>query len=375
MVKLLLLILVMLLGLSLLTIFYSHITYTAGIDDATYLSFAKQIASHSFNPLSNPYGYGWLFPYFVYLSGFFFGNSTIGYQAGTAIEYLSLIVLTFILGNRISKNRYIPILSAFIVCIAPFTVAYSTRILNDTLLAVFATLSLIFLFSNKKHDWFMSGLLAGLMLSVKLLAFPYILAFFVICMLEGKYYAVIGILIGIFVYVLPFGVLSGNPLYSIQNYGSFQSSISPASLGGNIGIMFVMLGLVQLHYVGNPIYYQIVSMGLLLWFVIFSSYLLIVYRGRHYIYLAIIFWFVVLYLHFGTQTLSHYSFISVIDRYYQLVIAPMALLIAYFFSWAYWWLDKRLDILLLSEALVILLFILLIISLIPSYEVMWKFNQ
>lgn len=318
---------ILLFGLLLTALFYSG-PYLS-FDDHLYIAFANQISANIFNPISSPWAYGWLFPYFVFLGGLVFGTSSSGLVALTVIEYLSLIVLTYILALRVTKDRKLALLAAFLVCIFPFTIQYSTRVLSDSLMGVIASLCVIFFLSDRKIDWALAGAMVGLLIYIKLIALAFLVPFFICALVTRKReYVIPPMIVMLVIYTLPFLVLVHNPLYPFQNYGTFQETISPVTYANNLFALMIMASMVQTS--GNTsINYQNYQLGLLLWLALLGAALAIRYRDKRMLMMAGIFWFFLLYLAFGTISLSGYVAGSFITRYLQLVAAPMAVLVAY----------------------------------------------
>ncbi len=319
--------LIILLGVVLIATFYTG-PYLR-FDDARYMAFVSQISFHIFNPVASPWAYGWLFPYLVFISGSIFGMTASGMIIFTALEYLSLIGLAYLLALRVGGNRKTALLAAFLVCIFPFTIQYSTRLLDDLLMGVIASLSIVFFLSGRKLDWVFAGVMAGMLLYIKPIALAFLVPFFICALLTKKrVYIIVPMILAIVGYTIPFIILVHNPLYPFQNYGTIQGMISPNTFMNNFFGLTIMASVFQT--VGNiAMDYQTYQLGLLLWLALLGSLLAVRYKHRGMLMLAGIFWFFLLYLAFGSISLSHYTAGSLITRYLDLVAAPMAVLVAY----------------------------------------------
>ena len=354
-------------------VFYTGIYWS--FDDSIYVTFALQVAKGIFNPISSPYAFGWAFPYFVWLSGSIFGFTNSGLVTLTAIEYISLIILTYILGTKLFRDKYTPVLGAFIVCISPFVLQYSTRLLSDMLLGVVATLAIIFLLSDRKIDWVLAGILASFLAYIKLLGLAFILFFgiYVLFCKEKRKYVIPAIIVGLLVYIVPFLVITHNPLYAIENYGTFQTTISPASVNSNYLALIVMLGSATVNKSAGSLYYQIYPLGLMLWFALLATYFIISRRRKELYLLVFIFWGFLSYILFGSITLSHYAVDAIVPRYLITVAAPFALLISYLIMGVYWNVKSR-----WGRNIAIFLFamllLLLILSLWNTYIIIYQYK-
>jgi hypothetical protein len=104
--------------------------------------------------------------------------------------------------------------------------------------------------------------------------------------------------------------------------------ISPVTHINNLFALMIMASLVQTS--GNTgINYQNYQLGLLLWLALLGAVLAVRYRDKRMLMMAGLFWFFLLYLAFGTISLSGYVAGSFITRYLELVAAPMAVLVSY----------------------------------------------
>ena len=330
------LVLILILAIALIYIFRTGAFLL--FDDTAYSTYALQISIGSFNPIIHPFSYGWLFPYFVYLSGYIFGYTRYGLVLlTTTVEYLSLIILTYILALRIHRKMYgtaagaeiYASLSALLLAIMPFILQIATRVLNDMLLGVLATLTIIFLLSDRKLDWLLAGAMAGFLIYVKLIGLAFILPFGIIALISRKrIYVMPALILSFAVYLIPFVWIAHNPFYSLQSYGTYQSNLSPSSLESNLVVLSIEMGLINALPIGN-IFYEVYSYGILL-LIAFAGTIIAFRRRQKYLgFMAALFWIFFLYTHFGTITLSHYSVQSFISRYLILVAAPFAILVAF----------------------------------------------
>jgi 4-amino-4-deoxy-L-arabinose transferase-like glycosyltransferase len=319
--------LIVLLAVVMINVFYSG-PYLK-FDDASYLQLAGQIGTHTFNPASSPRAYSWLFIYLSYLGMTVLGGAQSSAVAIVAIEYLSLVLLTYVLAVKVTGDKKLALLAALMTCIFPFTVQYSTRLLPDMLMGVLATLSVVFLLSKNRIDWILAGIMAGLLIYAKLMGLAFLIPFG-ICALatQRRNYVVPALLAVILIYPIPFIVYVHNPLFSFQNYGAFQEQISPTSPTNNLVGLMLMGSLFQ-EYKPISINFQNYQLGLLLWLAALGTILSIKYMDKKVFAMAGIFWMYLIYLCFGPITFSGYVVGSFITRYLIIVAAPMAILVAY----------------------------------------------
>lgn len=362
----------------LLALLLAHLFYTGvywSFDDNYYATFVQQVGSHSFNPVASPYSYGWAFPYFAFLGGALFGFGSHGLVVLTLMEYLSLVLLTYVLGFRVTGSRSMALLSSLLVAIFPFTVQYSTRLIDDMLLGVMATLAMVFLLSGRRRDWMLAGVMAGLLISIKLIGIAFIVPFAACAIASRKRWCVIPMIaIAALAYTIPFLALTHNPLFAFENYGRFQAVFGGSSLGNNVIGLFIYADLVQLTG-ASAIFYQIYPLGLLLWLALLGSAIAVKFRQRRVTFMAAVFWFFFLYGLFGPTSISHYSFHSFVARYLIMVAAPLAIVVSY-------GIVKAAEIFPLSRysgwiplAIVALMLLLLLLSLVHSYRLVYFYNS
>jgi len=196
-------------------------------------------------------------------------------------------------------------------------------------MGMLAAISSVLLFSERKIDWVLSGAAAGLLLYVKLMALAYLIPFAIIALISRKRaYIIPAMLITMAIYTLPFIVYVHNPFFAFQNYGGFQELLSPTNPGNNLlGLM--LMGSLWQSTGPTSINFQNYQLGMLLWLAALGTVMSVKYRDRKMLAMSGLFWVFVLYLCFGTISLSHYAVGSFITRYFIVVAAPFAILVAY----------------------------------------------
>lgn len=323
-----LLILIIFLAIALVLVFRSGINQT--FDDNNYKLLAIQVSQGKYNITESPYGYGVLFICITYISGALFGFDKFGLTILTSVmPYFILILLTYVLAKKAKQDENTALISSFLVAIMPFVVGYSTRLLPDLLMGVIAISALILFLGDAKKEWFLSGLVAGLLIYIKLSGAIFFIPFALYALFSSRRnYVLLGLIIAVIAYLGLFLAFTGNPFYTIQNYSAFQSNLNNlTSFNGNTGILFVMLGLIQLQ--PGSLYNQVWSLGLVLWFALIASYIAILKKSKPMQFLAMICWGFILYMSFGTISLAHYTFGPVIGRYFAIIAGPISVLTAY----------------------------------------------
>ncbi len=384
-----LLVLILVAGLLLARPLYASPFYM--FDDSSYIGFAHQMLSGSFNPAESPYSYGFLLPLSLALSFSIFGINVFASILPAIVEYLAIILLTFAISRKLYDNK-VGLVSAFLIAIAPFVVGYSTRVLPDMGVGVFAGLSLLFFVyaqesKKAKQLYFLSGACAALTVYIKMIGLAYILFFIIILLFQvlrqkkpkkdgaSFLYSFAGVLVILIAYACIMFLYSGSLFGSFLAYGQNQSTISPSSLGNNLNAMLTVLFNYSSPYgmfldpVADP---QVFPLGLIIFFAIVGTAIALYQRERSLIYLSILLWGVFFYLFLGSVTLTKYSFIFVVSRYFIMVSVPMAILGGY----AIWAVYNACRPILRSYAVcaLLLMLIVVIVSNIPLYRTLYNYN-
>jgi 4-amino-4-deoxy-L-arabinose transferase-like glycosyltransferase len=384
-----LLMLILIAGLVLAHILYSSPFYS--FDDSSYITFAHQIIEGNFNPASTPRAYGFFLPLSIALSFSIFGTSILASILPAVMEYLIIIALTFVIARKLYGNGA-GLISAFLIATAPFVVGYSTRVLPDMGVGLFAGLSILFFVyaqdsSNSKLLYFLSGAFAVLIIYVKMIGLAYVLFFFVILLFHRpkhklktdrntKIYAFAGMFLFAMAYAYTiFFYSSGNLFTPFFAYGQNQITISHSGLSNNINSLSITLFGYSYWY--NQFFYpfsdpQTIPLGLIILLAIIGSAMAIWRRERNLVYFSVLLWGVLFYLFFGTVTITKYSFIFVVSRYFILVSVPMAVLAGY----AVWSFYKAARPHLGSWAIcpVILILAASLVVNMPAYSTLYNYN-
>ncbi len=329
-----------------------------GYDDAAYIAYAHQILAGTFNITQSPYDYGLLFTSTLALSVYIFGANIYAISLPGVVEYVAIMLFTFLIARRL-YNKRIANMSLLAVATAPFVVAYVTRALPDMLqgaLAAAAIYIFVMATQSKGHKhilYFASGVVAMLCVYAQLLSLLFV--FFFACAVfalaiffktNGKKarpleltvhdsaYVVAGMVLMLVIYLMIFYWLTGNPLY-IYHYSSFESTNTP-------GILYNTLEfIITIYSYGSPasaglapssLAGEIPPIGPMALWAIAGVFIGYKKRDRAAILCSIIGIGFLLYLFFGTISLSSYTTAYVVTRYFMVVAAPLAILSAYAIS-------------------------------------------
>jgi len=247
------------------------------------------------------------------------------------------IILIFYFGKLLFSER-IGLMAAFLLSFFPLDVFYSTKLLTDLPSAFFMALGVyIFLYSELKSKlkygigYLLSGIFIGIGYLIRESALL-IALFFIIYILYKKrikkeyFFVPLGILILFVLESLFFLSITGDPLFRTH---VSQKYLEEAVINLNFfGRLDFPIGL--FHY---P--WLFLTNNLLSFFYIFIlisiGYVLIYKKKETY---AMLFWFLslIIYLAFGSSSLTQYIPFKASDRYTSLVTLPAILLLAFFLT-------------------------------------------
>ncbi len=367
-------------GLALAAFMYSGPFY--GIDDGTLISIATSMLKGSFNIASTPYALGFLQSVFVAISFALFGASSFTAIIPTVVEYVTLVIIAFLVGRTLFNNE-VGLLSGLMIITMPTVLSFATRVLVDMMLGVMAGLVLYALAraikrpDHKPRMSLYAGLMCGLMAFVKIggvgLAIPVLIAMLV---LDRKLITafVIGLVMGLLIYTVTFYSLSGwkvSILSALGEYSQNQMVVAThntyrANVFSNYVTMLDVL-------MGPAVVWQVLPFGLIMLFILLATCLAFKNKDKKLLYPALMFWFTFLYLFFGTESLQSYASIVVVTRYFLLVSIPMALLAAYVLFDAYM-ICRHVTGARVALGLLVLLIVLILVSNIPSYKLAYAYR-
>ena len=329
----LLLLLIVLFGLFLRLFFFSGM----GISDslvygktASDINLGKGIDPESTLTLSTRLGliYPTAFSYKI------FGINDFSSVVFVLLTSLASIVLMFYFG-KLLFNEKTGLIAAFLYSFYPLDLVYSTKLLSDLPSAFFVSLGLYLFFYleiKKIKTWslyIVSGILIGIGYMIResalLIALFFIAYIIYKRKIKKKYFLVpIGVLSAVILESLLFLSLTGDILF---RFHTSQSYLQEAVIGHNyFGRLDFPLGL--FHY---P--YLILTSNLLnsFYILIFISILYCILKKERKAY-PLMLWFIplLLYLSFGSASLTSYIPFRAVDRYLSIINVAGILLIAFF---------------------------------------------
>ena len=329
----LLLFLIVLLGLILRLIFFSGVGTS---DDLAYSKYAieinKGISPDSALTLSTRLG----IVYATALSYRLFGINDFSSVLFPLMTSIGSIILIYYFG-KLLFNEKTGLMASFLMAFFPLDLVYSARLLSDIPSAFFMSLGVyIFLRSEMKPKnsenrmiYFLSGVSIGIGYLIRETALLISLFFIIYILYKRKirkkyFFVVLGVIFIFAVESLIFLKLTGDPLFRIN---ASQKYLIEASLSHNF---FQRLDF-PIGLLAYP--YMLLTNNLIFLFYIFifiaTGYIIISRKKEAYV---LLFWLVplLLYLSFGSSSLSHYIPFKATERYLTIITVPGILILAYF---------------------------------------------
>jgi 4-amino-4-deoxy-L-arabinose transferase-like glycosyltransferase len=297
--------------------------------------------SGTYKPNFIPYSIELLTDASIALSFLVFGYGPLQAALPSLLEYLSTILIIFLLGRKLFGDYFAGIAS-FLFATAPFVVGHVTRALPDIFSGLTVAIAIYFLYDaiklNSKKSFFFAGFFAASTMLVKTAGLIIIISFFVVLLYllsdkkfkAGIKYSILGMAIPLFSMFFYFFIATHNPFYNLYVYSVSLKNVSPTTIYNNIEMFNISLNPLLLLNTriaqGSPHIYPLGAIALL---AIIGSVFGIIKKDRFAVSLFIIFIIPILYMFFGTKSLSKYIPILVVSRYIDIVAAPMAVLAAY----------------------------------------------
>lgn len=325
----LILLLILLFGLALRLLFFSGMGTS---DDLAYTSYAhnlgKGIDNNSVLTLSTRLGI--TYPTFVAYNLFGINDlSSVLFVLSTSVAG---IILIYHFGSLLF-NKKTGLMAAFLLSFFPVDVVYATKLLSDLPSAFFMSLGVyFFLYCEKKSrfklGYFLSGIFIGIAYLIRESSVLIILFFGIYAIAKRKikleYFFVAFGFATIFLFeMFAFYNLTGDPLFRIN---ASQSYLLKANEKYNyFGRLSFPMGL--LHY---P--YLFLSSNTLSFFYTFIAiavfYSVIYKKKRAY---TMLIWFIplLIYLSFGSSSLTVYAPFKATERYLAIITIPALLLLSY----------------------------------------------
>ena len=254
---------------------------------------------------------------------------------------IASIILIFYFGKLLFNTRT-GLIAAFLLSFFPLDIVHSTKLLSDLPSAFFVALGVyIFLYAELKSKlkYGISYLLSGIFIGVGYLireSALLISLFFIAYILykrkvKKEYFLVPAGVLMIFIFEsLIFFNLTGDPLFRVH---TSQEYLAEASLVHNyFGRLDLPSGF--FHY---PWLFLTNSLLVFFYiFILFAAIYFIVFRRRE--TYTLLFWFVplLLYLSFGSSSLSQYIPFRAVDRYTFVIAMPGILLLSFFLAGKKW---------------------------------------
>jgi hypothetical protein len=296
-------------------------------DDSKYLLYSHQILNGTFTILQSSYAYGTGFLYLTAASIYLTGNPILP-------ELLAYLVMSILIYYTLTRffDPEISFIGALSVELSAFVFLYATRLLPDMFLGcMLAAILWIFAWKRESQPWLcLAGVIIGSSLFIKMGATPLFLgmipAFFFIYRKDTAlliYPAIVTI--GLYVLLLPHGA---SFLTMITTYGSLQAHLSTATIWTNLSLLYFWTS----GYLPRPTFPQIFPLGALFIFAIIGTSLARNLKNKDFYYHTVFVWRNLLYMILGTEALTGWIFITVVDRYLIYFSPGLALLACVFYS-------------------------------------------
>ncbi|MEM3215650.1 MAG: glycosyltransferase family 39 protein [Candidatus Micrarchaeaceae archaeon] len=392
-------------GIMIFGLFLSFLLYAGPNpfgDDATYIWLSTQPLIGPPFILSNIFAYGFLRLLILKASFIAMGYWSLPAILPNIVEYLILIFMTFLIGRRFGGQKT-GIVAAFLAATAPFAVSNVTTVLPDIGTGMMLSIS-IYIFMRSMEDEhnvllsFLFGLVAVLVLYMNeegfatlLLSWLYVIFMLMANLLSGKVsrkrraismqrrspaepdpryvlFALLGTAIGLFIYFLVFYMALGAPFYVFSHRTFGYASISQLD---EIRILFFSNFLA-----GNQLNNLLYPLGPISILAIAGTVILLARGNRRDNFLSFLTWGFVVIIVFGTTVFSgRYESFPVSTRFFNIVLAPIAVLGAYALTSAYGFLKRLIGTDDEPAMLLIALLFIVILSSIPLYTMLQASNS
>lgn len=315
-------------------IFFTGINFN---DDVAYLNLAHNIVEGNFKP--HPYIFATRLM-MIYPIAFFFLFDITEFTASLYILLTSLgsVFLAYLIGKELF-NKKTGLIAAFLLAVLPLEVVYATTIVPDVPLAFFLALS-VYLFikaqkANNKWLFLFSGISIGLAWLVKTIAVIIILFFILnfiydILIRKQRPIAAIKPYLIVVLGLLSIFILEGL-IYASLGHSFLTSFIVneehyvPDLLGVNRNLKYYPNQLFNLDVISKYFHY----IGFYFYAALLSSILILAARRKEAFILLIWLFPIILFMQYGSMSLSQYILIQRIYRFLTIISVPIVLLIAY----------------------------------------------
>src|SRR3989344_7303202 len=308
-------------------------------DDVAYVSIANEILAGNYHP-TYPNAMRLMIVYPIAFFYLLFGIGTFSAVLYPLLTSLLSIVLIFYFGKKLF-NEKIALLAALLLAFYPLDVNYSTWAMGDVPLSFFASFSvLLFIFveyyknkisKNKSRLLLLfSGIFLGASYLIKLLGLLPLLFFLTFIAIKfittrkfnkNYFFILFGFLIVFLTESLLYTVILDDPLNFKKNFGYFAQSEKQTTEFN-----------VNMNYYPHLLFYGIEDkysyFSFFFYLVVISIVYLIVKKVR--MSYPIILWLIIfiLYMQYGTMSLSQYLPIHRLDRHLTIITIPSILLVS-----------------------------------------------
>jgi|TARA_B100001971_G_C18260544_1_gene586409 4-amino-4-deoxy-L-arabinose transferase-like glycosyltransferase len=328
-----LLVSILIFALALRLIFFTGIGPS---DSLSYTATADMLAEGESIGEERAYGLrlGIIFPVSALYS--IFGVNEFSSNILTLLISLASIVLIYNFGKFLFNDK-VALLSAFLLSFFPFDVVYSTRLMTDLPSAFFVASSVYFFLKSEKinkitiSNWYLifSGLFLGIAYLIRelslLIGLFFLIYFIYNKKIRSRYlFIVLGFFVIISFELLYFLIITGNPLfrYLTSSSGAIANIIA-TNMYGRGSLPFSLLHYPYIILTDN-------LLGLFYPFIFIAIVFCIVNKKKetH----NLLFWFIplLLYISFGSISLTRYIPIPASARFLSIITIPGILLLSYF---------------------------------------------
>jgi len=326
-----LLFIIVLFGLTLRLIFFSGM----GISDSlAYSEYAQELGKIEPTTLGVRLG----LIYATALSHNLFGINDFSSVLFVLLTSIGSIVLIFYFG-KLLFNKKIGLIASFLLAFFPLDVVYSTKLNSDLPSAFFMSLGVYFFLYSEikpKLKYNIGYYLSGLFIGIGYLIRESVLLIALFCLIYAIYKKIIkkeyfvvalGFLTIFVIELLIFYTLTEDPLFRhVASQQHFAEALENDNYYGRLPLFPTGL----FHY---P--YIILTTNLLSYFYVFILISIIycwIYRKKETHTMQVWFLSLLLYLSFGTGSLTKYIPFRAVDRYLTIITIPGILLLAFFLT-------------------------------------------
>ncbi|MGC8730547.1 MAG: ArnT family glycosyltransferase [Candidatus Micrarchaeia archaeon] len=337
-------------------------------DDVNYVPLVPSILSGTFKEFSDIFSIRLLMILPLALSVKIFGYNNYGAGMYSVFCYVATVAIVFLIGRK-SYDAKTGLLAAFLYSIYPMSVRYSSTADVPSPTAFYIGLALLFfVYARKKRNgWYyiLSGIFAFMATLVDTISYVSIFAFIACIILYAFLDAVkkrslkidykpFLYILGLATAIVILGFLNiyltatGEPFYEFNLTNSFYSATGKPNtiFYTNADLMFYVNGLLPYNFIGkvasnglsglaNAVLsiFSLSSLntndvGLFIYFVILFSIYLVYKRDKESYFLMLFALISILYLEFGTMSITHYYPIYRLVRFTVIISIPIMLVLA-----------------------------------------------